>query len=145
MGMWTAWWHAPQDHRRQAYSACALLVLAASIHCAWEWQDVLRQIATAGHLRVERQPIPLGWPRHGCPNEYGCICRGATLVQSVSVSGLDEHPGGLQTPVPDGIGLAAHQDRPEILNSASSSFCENACPSYLSGGCRRALLGCFLI
>jgi len=142
--MWTAWWRAPQHHRRQAFGACALLVLA-SIHCAWEWQDVLRQIATAGHLRVERQPIPVGWPHHGCPNEFGCICRGATLVQSVFLSNLDWHLWSLQTPVSDYVELAAHQDRLAFLSSASSSFFDRVCPSCLSAGSRRALLGCFLI
>jgi hypothetical protein len=138
-------WLDPLDRRWPAFAACALLVIAASIHCAWEWQDVLRQIATARQLRLESQPIPLGWPKHGCPNEYGCLCRGATLAHSVSASDLDLLQPGPERLVLESISLTvdlAWLRRPPLADRCRD---ETACGSYLSGGTRCALLGCFLI
>lgn len=143
--MWTARWRDPAHGLRPVFAAGALLVVAASMHCAWEWQDVLRQFSAAGHLRVERQPIPLGWPRHGCPNEFGCLCRGATLAQSVSIGDLKRADFGLERLLPDRLDGVACVAPLALQPSAVWAFRDTACSSFLSGGSRRARLGCFLI
>lgn len=49
----------------------------------------------AQHLRTLSQhrlglPTPVQMPVHDCDHEYGCICRGATLVHAMAV--LDWQP-----------------------------------------------------
>jgi hypothetical protein len=74
--------------RRPLHIGLALLVVAASLHCAWEWQAALKQMAAATAHSQARLPLPIGWPIPGCENESGCICRGATLAQAVDTADL---------------------------------------------------------
>ena len=71
----------------------ALLVVVASMHCAWEWQAALKQMTAAAAYRHAGLPLPIGWPHPGCENETGCMCRGATLVQAVETADLQRDAG----------------------------------------------------
>jgi hypothetical protein len=37
-------------------------------------------------------PTPVQAPVHDCDHEYGCICRGATIVQALDVAGHNALP-----------------------------------------------------
>jgi hypothetical protein len=74
--------------RRPLHVGLALLVVVASLHCAWEWQAALKQMAAATAHSRAGLPMPIGWPLPGCENESGCICRGATLAQAVDTADL---------------------------------------------------------
>jgi hypothetical protein len=67
--------------------ALALLVLAASVHCAWESHHALLYSAAAANHRQTATPLPCSLP-HGCDNESGCLCRGATQARAVDISHL---------------------------------------------------------
>src|SRR6188474_1753504 len=71
----------------------ALLVVVTSLHCAWEWQAALKQMAGAAAYREAGLPLPIGWPHPGCENESGCMCRGATLAQAVETADLERGAG----------------------------------------------------
>ena len=62
--------------------ALSLLVLVANWHCAVGAVDVVQRMSHSHH-----QPEPLQQPA-GCENESGCMCRGATLIQSLDISDL---------------------------------------------------------
>ena len=74
--------------RRPLHVGLALLVVMASLHCAWEWQAALKQMAAATAHSRAGLPLPIGWPHPGCENESGCMCRGATLAQAVDTADL---------------------------------------------------------
>lgn len=73
--------------RRSLHVSLALLVVGASLHCAWEWQTSIKQMASATAYQRAGLPLPIGWPHPGC-NESGCICRGATIAQAVDFADL---------------------------------------------------------
>lgn len=74
--------------RSTLHVGSTLLVVVASLHCAWEWQSALQQMASATIQSRAGLPMPIGWPVPGCENESGCMCRGATLAQSVDTVDL---------------------------------------------------------
>jgi hypothetical protein len=64
----------------------AALVVAALSHCSWDEARALDQwTRTLAHHRLAL-PSPVQSPIHDCDHEYGCICRGATVVYSVDVT-----------------------------------------------------------
>lgn len=88
---------SPRLHclRKTLHVALAALVMTASLHCAWEARAALTQIAIAAGCRASGQSLPIGFPCHECDNESGCICRGATLVHAVDVTGFQAHASDL--------------------------------------------------
>jgi len=72
--------------RRPTSLALAMLVAAALSHCSWEES---RELAHWTRTRAQHQlalPTPIEAPIHDCDHEYGCICRGATLVFAIDVT-----------------------------------------------------------
>src|SRR3954470_17917662 len=75
--------------RRTLNTALAILVVAALSHCSWqESRELAQWSGTIAQHRLAL-PSPIQAPVHDCDHEYGCICRGATIVQAVDAS-LDQ-------------------------------------------------------
>ena len=74
-------------HFRPAlHAALAALVLGALSHCSWEESRELVQWSRTIALHHQGLPTPFQKPIHDCDHEYGCICRGATIVQAIVVA-----------------------------------------------------------
>lgn len=131
-------------NNRSTIVACTLLVVAASLHCPWEWKAALAQMNVAARHREARQALPVGTPIPGCENESGCICRGATLAVSVDVGSLHISTFGFWK--------AAVEQQPCGAATANTSAWSNrqfgdgmAAATPFSGRQLRALYASFLI
>lgn len=72
---------------RQAITAAlAVLVVAALSHCSWEEARELARWTRNVEQHRQALPSPIQMPVHDCDHEYGCICRGATVVHAVDTS-----------------------------------------------------------
>ena len=71
--------------RAALHFALALLVLVAAVHCTLESQHALAGSLAAATHREAGTPLPFSLP-HGCENESGCFCRGATQAREVNLS-----------------------------------------------------------
>jgi hypothetical protein len=78
--------------RRLVTAPCALLIVIALQHCLWEGAMAARHAQSVAALAATGEPLPIGMPKPGCDNESGCICRGATLVQSTTAVVLPTMP-----------------------------------------------------
>ncbi len=72
--------------RPALHAALAALVLGALSHCSWEESRELDQWSRTIALHQQGLPTPFQKPVHDCDHEYGCICRGATIVHAVAVT-----------------------------------------------------------
>ena len=74
-------------HSRPAIHAglAALVVLALS-HCSWQESREIAQRSNTLQQHRLGLPTPIEKPVTDCDHEYGCICRGATLVQAIAVT-----------------------------------------------------------
>jgi hypothetical protein len=71
--------------------ALAALVAAALSHCSWEEsRELTRWTQTLAQHRLAL-PTPVQAPVHDCDHEYGCICRGATLVHAPNATPFKTH------------------------------------------------------
>jgi hypothetical protein len=75
-----------RQFRPAFHAALAALVLAALSHCSWEESRELVQWSRTVALHRQGLPTPLQKPVHDCDHEFGCICRGATLVHAIAVT-----------------------------------------------------------
>src|SRR5262245_51080501 len=71
--------------RRPIALALAALVVAALSHCSWEEARELSQRTQTVAFHRLALPSPVQAPVHDCDHEYGCICRGATVIHAVNV------------------------------------------------------------
>src|SRR3954447_5665209 len=72
--------------RTAFHAALAALIVVALSHCAWEEsREMAQHSATLSQHRLGL-PTPVQTPVHDCDHEFGCICRGATLVQAIAVA-----------------------------------------------------------
>jgi hypothetical protein len=72
--------------RRFFNLALAVLVAAALSHCSWQESRELAQWTQALAQHRLALPSPVQAPVHDCDHEYGCICRGATIVHALDVT-----------------------------------------------------------
>ena len=75
-------------HRFVLTPAAIILLAGAFFHCALEWQAELNHRHVLAAYRAAGQPLPIGLPVHGCDDESGCICRGATVATLTDADGL---------------------------------------------------------
>ena len=101
----------------------AALLVTAALHCA------------CGHEVVVSSD---GMPHKHCHNEFGCICQGATLVESV-----DLDAGNVQFDWPT-QGVASLEMLP-ALSMTSTMLSEVATPPPLAGRALRAVLASLVI
>jgi hypothetical protein len=73
-----------QAHRPTTLALAALVVAALS-HCSWEEARELTQRSRSIAFHRLALPSPVEAPVHDCDHEYGCICRGATVIHAVDV------------------------------------------------------------
>ena len=64
----------------------AALVVVTLSHCSWQEARELVQWTHTVSLHRAGLPTPMQMPVHDCDHEYSCMCRGATVVQSVDVT-----------------------------------------------------------
>src|SRR6187551_1254171 len=67
------------------HAALAALVVVALSHCSWEEARELSQWSRTVSQHRLGLPSPVQKPVHDCDHEYGCICRGATVIHAVDV------------------------------------------------------------
>jgi hypothetical protein len=72
--------------RRPFHVALAVLVVAALSRCLREDALELSQWRQGIAFHQLGLPAPIETPVHDCDREYGCICRGATVVHAVDLS-----------------------------------------------------------
>jgi hypothetical protein len=60
---------------RQFVTLLAALIAVAHLHCVFEYQ-----MPALGYAVDSQHPVNPAPEKH-CDNEFGCICKGATLVQ----------------------------------------------------------------
>jgi hypothetical protein len=120
--------------RPVARATAALLLLAAFLHCAWEWQAEVAHATASVELRAPAPQMPLP----GC-NESGCICRGATIVQAIDGGMLAEASAWVPLDLP-----AANCSLAGLPNASQTLAAEDpAAP--LSGRQLRALYASLVI
>src|SRR3954451_8815534 len=74
-------------HRRLAlHAALAALVVVALSHCSWQEARELSQWSRTVRQHRLGLPSPVQMPVHDCDHEYGCICRGATVILAVDTT-----------------------------------------------------------
>jgi hypothetical protein len=129
--------HGPITH-----VALAALIVVASLHCAWEWQAEFKQLTIAVTYRAGGQPLPL-LPSHGCDNEYGCICRGATVALTIDVAHCQALPSEL-LPVDLEINPVGNFVLDLARNLPAIAECDSK-PPPISGRQLRALYASLLI
>lgn len=62
------------------------MVLVSNGECQVSAAEIVRSMASR-HVSEDGSPArPLNLPPGSCDNEYGCMCRGATLVVNVDVA-----------------------------------------------------------
>jgi hypothetical protein len=72
--------------RPAAHAALAALVVLALSHCSWqESREMAQRSVTLSQHRLGL-PTPVHTPVHDCDHEFGCICRGATVVHAIAVT-----------------------------------------------------------
>ena len=71
--------------RTAVHAALAALVVVSLSHCAWEESREMAQRSKTFSLHRMGLPTPVQMPVHDCDHEYGCICRGATLVHATTI------------------------------------------------------------
>jgi hypothetical protein len=113
------------------WGAIALLV-AANLHCAFEWQAA---------LHYSGAQLPIESPEHDCENESGCICRGAIVAQAVVAGCLTSHSYWLVLELPPSI-----LESESLLPDRDAQFAGWHCLSPpISGRKLRALYSSFVI
>jgi hypothetical protein len=124
--------------QRTLHVGLAWLVVAATSHCAWEGHAALAHFAAAAPLLSPGDALPLE-AQPGCHNESGCICRGATQVVVVDVSGLAARYSGLMAPV----AVRPFIERPRLRSFQTADAFEPRV--IVSGRALRALIASLLI
>jgi len=62
------------------------MVLVSNAECQVSAGEIVRSMASR-HVNADGSPArPLNLPPGSCDNEYGCMCRGATLVVNMDVA-----------------------------------------------------------
>ncbi|HEY2414211.1 MAG TPA: hypothetical protein VGI40_18350 [Pirellulaceae bacterium] len=127
--------------RPAVHAALAALVVLALSHCGWQESREFAQRSNT--LRQHRLglPTPIQKPVTDCDHEYGCICRGATLVHAIAVTDWQPQVVGL-LPL-DFFSLPA--GFVEIDSSAGEPTDDQNLPPPLSGRQLRALYASLVI
>src|SRR5690348_9363927 len=68
------------------HAALAALVLVTLSHCSWQESREMVQRSTTLQKHRLGLPTPVQMPVHDCDHEYGCICRGATIVHAIAIA-----------------------------------------------------------
>lgn len=113
-------------------------MLAASIHCACEAPLALSHSLSAATYRGSSVPLPLSVP-HGCDNESGCLCRGATQAPAFDISPFT--PANVGSSLP----LAPPLTAPAQFSALGTRPCALDNPRPISGRQLRAHLASFVI
>jgi hypothetical protein len=72
--------------RSAVHAALAALVVLVLSHCSWqESVEMAQRSMTLSQHRLGL-PTPVQTPVHDCDHEYGCICRGATVVHAIAIT-----------------------------------------------------------
>jgi hypothetical protein len=127
--------------RPAIHAALAALVLAALSHCSWEESRELVQWSRTIALHRQGLPTPLQKLVHDCDHEFGCICRGATLVHAIAVT--DWQPQVVDLLPLDSFCLPASFI--EIDSTAGEPNDDQNLPPPLSGRQLRALYASLVI
>jgi len=121
-------------------SLAALIVLALS-HCSWQESREMAQRANTLRQHCLGLPTPLQKPVTDCDHEYGCICRGATVVHAIAVTDWQPQVADLLPLeffcVPAGV--------LDVESSAAESNEDRNLPPPLSGRQLRALYASLVI
>ena len=130
--------------RQVITAALAALVVAALAHCSWEEARELAHWTRNVAQHRQTLPSPIQTPVHDCDHEYGCICRGATVVHTVDASFLK---APLTDLLPVDLVPHLHSLVADIASAAARSSaiqCEFSVPP-LSGRQLRALFASLVI
>jgi hypothetical protein len=118
----------------------ALVVLALS-HCCWQESREMAQRSNTLQQHRLGLPTPVEKPVTDCDHEYGCICRGATIVQAIAVTDWQPHVVDLLPLdcfcIPAGF--------VEIDSTANEPVADQNLPPPLSGRQLRALYASLVI
>jgi hypothetical protein len=121
--------------RPAVHAALAALVVLALSHCSWQES---REMAQRSNTLLQHRlglPTPIEKPVTDCDHEYGCICRGATVVHAIDVTHWQPQVVDL-LPL-DVFGLPAGFI--EIDHTAGEPIADQNLPPPLSGRQLRAL------
>jgi hypothetical protein len=128
-------------YRPTTHAALAALVVLALSHCSWQES---REMAQRSNTLLQHRlglPTPIEKPVTDCDHEYGCICRGATIVHALAVTDWQPHVVNL-LPL-DFFGLPT--GFVEIDYTAGEPNDDQNLPPPLSGRQVRALYASLLI
>jgi len=127
--------------RTAFHAALAALIVVALSHCAWEEsREMAQHSATLSQHRLGL-PTPVQKPVHDCDHEYGCICRGATLVQAIAV--IDWQPQLVDLLPVEVVCVPAGVVEPEAFSGELAE--EQDLPPPFSGRQLRALYASLVI
>ena len=73
-------------YRTVIHAALAALVVVALSHCSWQEARELSQWSRTVSQHRLGMPSPVQMPVHDCDHEYGCICRGATVILALDTT-----------------------------------------------------------